>query len=169
MLSDKIDFIHLLSYNLYRLHKRNSILVLSVVHIFAQLAGRKFLTSTSNSLLTSVVKSLVLVLENSHSPCSKCPLSEEVVSLDAVIFMLSERLQSLMETAKFLSTSNTQSSSTFETAELGYLLQQGCSQVTTDVGIVYRGYVFCGHRLLLGHLGRNESVPMALKIQWWTC
>ncbi|CAM8905887.1 unnamed protein product [Rhodiola kirilowii] len=97
---DDIEFIRLLAYNLFRLHKYNYTEVLSVVHVFVQLAGRKFLTSTSNSMLTSVVKSLVLFLERSHSPCSKCPFSEEAVSLDDVLFLLIERLQFFMKKAK---------------------------------------------------------------------
>uniref|UniRef100_A0A7N0T3Q8 Maternal effect embryo arrest 22 n=1 Tax=Kalanchoe fedtschenkoi TaxID=63787 RepID=A0A7N0T3Q8_KALFE len=112
----EIDFIHLLSYNLFRLQKHDYTVVLSVVHVFAQLEGRKFLTSTSNSLLISVLKSLVLFLESSYSSCLKCPFSEEAGSLDAVIFLLFERLQSLMETARNLisRTSSTLSSSSIE-------------------------------------------------------
>lgn len=97
---DEIDLIFLLSYNLFRLRKYNHTAASSVIHVFAQLAGRKFLTSTSNSLLASVVNSLISLLESSQSPCSKLPFSEQVVSVDIVIDLLLKRLLTLMEMAK---------------------------------------------------------------------
>ncbi|XP_057952401.1 uncharacterized protein LOC131146676 isoform X2 [Malania oleifera] len=108
---DQIGFICEASYNIFRMHRFDSSLSLTILHVFAHLCGEQYLTLHNYSLTMAVVKSMVIYLEREKPPgaaclpspsealtefppCARCPFSEGAVSVDIVISLLLEKLQS---------------------------------------------------------------------------
>ncbi|KAA8519316.1 hypothetical protein F0562_013572 [Nyssa sinensis] len=99
------------SYNIFRMQKFDSLLMLTILHVFAHLCGSKYFTLKDYGLLMTVLKSLVTFLESANLltdsascppsltefrpefPCTKCPFYEGAVSMDIVVSLLLERLQ----------------------------------------------------------------------------
>eukprot|EP00258_Populus_trichocarpa_P027055 XP_024443074.1 uncharacterized protein LOC7480412 isoform X2 [Populus trichocarpa] len=108
---DHIGFLCQASYSLLRMHRCDTVFALTILHIFAYLAGEKFLSPRKHSLTMTVLKSVIMFLEGGDSsvasaassltmckggmfhPCAKCPFSTDVVSIDIVTSMLLEKLQ----------------------------------------------------------------------------
>nr|TKR91248.1 hypothetical protein D5086_0000225100 [Populus alba] len=108
---DHIGFLCQASYSLLRMHSCDTVSALAILHIFAYLAGEKFLSPRKHSLTMTVLKSVIIFLEGGDSsvasaassltmckggmfhPCAKCPFSTDVVSIDIVTSMLLEKLQ----------------------------------------------------------------------------
>ncbi|KAI5606103.1 hypothetical protein BDE02_01G398300 [Populus trichocarpa] len=108
---DHIGFLCQASYSLLRMHRCDTVSALTILHIFAYLAGEKFLSPRKHSLTMTVLKSVIMFLEGGDSsvasaassltmckggmfhPCAKCPFSTDVVSIDIVTSMLLEKLQ----------------------------------------------------------------------------
>ncbi|KAL9403161.1 hypothetical protein Peur_000133 [Populus x canadensis] len=109
--TDHIGFLCQASYSLLRMHRCDTVSALTILHIFAYLAGEKFLSPRKHSLTMTVLKSVIMFLEGGDSsvasaassltmckggmfhPCAKCPFSTDVVSIDIVTSMLLEKLQ----------------------------------------------------------------------------
>lgn len=101
------------SYKICHTNGSDPLLVLSILHVFAYLCGSKYLTSSRYSLLMTVLKLVVMLLEQSNmsvgsrcpllvgeagavvTPCASCPFSMGATSLDGVISLLLERLQKI--------------------------------------------------------------------------
>jgi hypothetical protein len=79
--TDYIGFISEASYNILRLCRCDSFVVLTILHIFANLGGRTYFNSCSYGLMVTVLKSLVMFLEGgSVSVTTSC--------LPALIYVL---------------------------------------------------------------------------------
>ncbi|KAF8413434.1 hypothetical protein HHK36_001417 [Tetracentron sinense] len=112
---DHIGFICEASYNMLQMHRSNSSLMLKVLHVFANICGKKYFTLSNYGLIMTTVKSVVSLLERGNEsvvpissscltsvsgngpefpPCAKCPFSDSPVSADKVIWLLLEKLQS---------------------------------------------------------------------------
>ncbi|KAL5097716.1 hypothetical protein RYX36_002043 [Vicia faba] len=110
--TDYIGFLSEASYNILRLCRYDSFMVLTILHIFANLGGKKYFDSCSFGLMVTVLKSLVMFLEGgsiSVTPASclpsinqlrtdlctsvKCPFSEGAESIDVVTFLLLEKIK----------------------------------------------------------------------------
>ncbi|XP_039686340.1 uncharacterized protein [Medicago truncatula] len=109
--TDYIGFISEASYNILRLCRCDSFVVLTILHIFANLGGRTYFNSCSYGLMVTVLKSLVMFIEGGsvsvttsclpainqlHTDlCSnvKCPFSEGAESIDVVTSLLLENIK----------------------------------------------------------------------------
>ncbi|KAI5428939.1 hypothetical protein KIW84_033794 [Lathyrus oleraceus] len=110
--TDYIGFLYEASYNILRLCRYGSFMALTILHIFANLGGKKYFDSCSFGLTVTVLKSLVMFLEGgsiSVTPASclpsinqlridlctnnKCPFSEGAESIDVVTFLLLEKIK----------------------------------------------------------------------------
>ncbi|XP_042510074.1 uncharacterized protein LOC122085648 [Macadamia integrifolia] len=111
---DYVSFICDASYNILRMCKFGSSLILRVLHVFAYLCGEKYFTLSKYDLIMTVIKSIVSHLEGgkesfgkmtvSNAPCKsnncpwfsrclKCPFSDGAVSMDEVLLLLLQRIQ----------------------------------------------------------------------------
>ncbi|CAL5184175.1 unnamed protein product [Lathyrus oleraceus] len=110
--TDYIGFLSEASYNILRLCRYGSFMALTILHIFANLGGKKYFDWCSFGLTVTVLKSLVIFLEGgsiSVTPASclpsinqlridlctnnKCPFSEGAESIDVVTFLLLEKIK----------------------------------------------------------------------------
>ncbi|KAJ7969175.1 Maternal effect embryo arrest protein [Quillaja saponaria] len=108
---DHIGFICEASYNVFRMSRQDSSLLLTILHVFAYLGGDKIFSLSNYGLVMTVLKSIVLFLESgSPSVASasclssinrlhaelytgvKCPFSEGAASVDSVISLLLEMI-----------------------------------------------------------------------------
>ncbi|RVX17266.1 hypothetical protein CK203_003794 [Vitis vinifera] len=109
---DHIGFICEASYDIFRMHRSDSSLLLTILHVFAHVCGKKYFTLSNYCLIMTVMKSLVTISEgrnlsikttsclssqskvqNEFPPCIKCPFSQNAASVDIVISLLLEKLQ----------------------------------------------------------------------------
>ncbi|XP_059666663.1 uncharacterized protein LOC132312333 isoform X2 [Cornus florida] len=109
---DHIGFICESSYNISRMQKFDSSLMLTILHVFAHICGSKYFSLDNYSLLMTVLKSLVMFFERAtlssdsacglpsltevragFPSCTECPFSEGAVSMDTVVSLLLEKLQ----------------------------------------------------------------------------
>ncbi|XP_030450182.2 uncharacterized protein LOC115672513 [Syzygium oleosum] len=113
VMDNKIAFSCEASYKICHSNGSDPLLVLSILHVFAYLCGSEYLTSSRYSLLMTVLKSVVVLLEQSNlsvgsqcpllvgelgavvPPCASCPFSIGATSMDGVISLLLERLQKI--------------------------------------------------------------------------
>lgn len=112
---DHVGFVCETSYNMLRMRKVDS-LMLAILHVFAYIAGVKYITSSDHSLSMTVMKSLVTVLEREMAstetsycrplsvlqlafpPYKDCPYSVGAVPMDVVVSMLIEKLRNYVLT-----------------------------------------------------------------------
>ncbi|TXG73481.1 hypothetical protein EZV62_002060 [Acer yangbiense] len=111
--TDHTGFICEASYNIFRMHRCDLSLVLTILHIFAYLGREKYFTLREHNLTMTVLKSMVTCIERRSSsiaetvcpssahqvpaefhPCTKCPFSKDAVSVDIAISLLLKKLQS---------------------------------------------------------------------------
>ncbi|XP_058207986.1 uncharacterized protein LOC131321018 isoform X2 [Rhododendron vialii] len=101
---DHIGFLYEASYNIFRIHKLDASLVLTVLHVFAFVCGSNYFNHKDNGLIMIVVKSLVPFLEKENIPsdsnswpefpiCRQCPFSMDVFSVEIVVLFLLQQLQ----------------------------------------------------------------------------
>jgi hypothetical protein len=64
---DHIGFLCQASYSLLRMHRCDTVSALTILHIFAYLAGEKFLSPRKHSLTMTVLKSVIMFLEGGDS------------------------------------------------------------------------------------------------------
>lgn len=110
--TDHVGFICEASYDILRLCKWDSSMVLTILHIFAYLGGEKFFDLDNSGLMVTVLKSLVMFLEGGspsvvtasclpsinqlHTEfCTnvKCPFLEGAESIDVVACLLLEEIK----------------------------------------------------------------------------
>ena len=109
--TDYVGFICDASYHILQSCKWDSLMVLTILHIFAYLGGEKFFNMDNFGLMVTVLKSLVMFLEDESpsvaSACLpsinqlhaelcmnvKCPFSEGAESIDAVVCLLLEEIK----------------------------------------------------------------------------
>lgn len=100
--TDSLSFVCEASYNILRMCKDDLSWILTVLHIFALVCGKKYFAQNSHSLIMTTVKSVVVLLEGRRelvgiqprfSPCVNCPFAEDAVCMDNIILMLLEKLQ----------------------------------------------------------------------------
>ncbi|KAG5064620.1 hypothetical protein AAZX31_02G265500 [Glycine max] len=109
--TDYVGFICDASYHILQSCKWDSLMVLTILHIFAYLGGEKFFNMDNFGLMVTVLKSLVMFLEDESpsvaSACLpsinqlhaelcmnvKCPFLEGVESIDAVACLLLEEIK----------------------------------------------------------------------------
>lgn len=102
---DRIGFICEASFEILHKHghEKTSVL-LTILHVFAYIAGEKMVSSSEHGISITVLKSIVMFLENRHfgtveenaklHPGNiKCPFSDRSSSLEATVSMLMEFLQ----------------------------------------------------------------------------
>ncbi|KAF7148748.1 hypothetical protein RHSIM_Rhsim03G0093400 [Rhododendron simsii] len=101
---DHIGFLYEASYNIFRMHKLDASLVLTILHVFAFVCGSNYINHKDNGLIMIVVKSLVPFLEKENIPsdsnswpefpiCRQCPFSTDVFSVEIVVLFLLQQLQ----------------------------------------------------------------------------
>ncbi|GAV65621.1 hypothetical protein CFOL_v3_09136, partial [Cephalotus follicularis] len=114
---DHIGFICEASYNILRMCRHDTSVVLTILHVFAYLGGERYFTLKKHHLTVAVLKSIVTVLETGclpvaaasclsslnkvqieFHPCTKCPFSEDAAPIDNVVSLLLEKLQKYNQT-----------------------------------------------------------------------
>ncbi|XP_042006808.1 uncharacterized protein LOC121755558 [Salvia splendens] len=109
---DDIGYVCEISYNIIRTQKLDRPVMLAILHAFALICGSKYFTLQHYSVAMTVVKSVVMFLEeqtlsagstssslsDSRNPssmllCTHCPFSEGAVSVENAAAMLLENLQ----------------------------------------------------------------------------
>ncbi|XP_047948098.1 uncharacterized protein LOC125194101 isoform X2 [Salvia hispanica] len=109
---DDIGYVCEISYNIIRTQKLDRPVMLAILHAFALICGSKYFTLQHYSVAMTVVKSVVMFLEeqtlsasstslslsDSRNPssmllCTHCPFSEGAVSVENAAVMLLENLQ----------------------------------------------------------------------------
>ncbi|ESQ52085.1 hypothetical protein EUTSA_v10016158mg [Eutrema salsugineum] len=102
---DRVKFIREASFEI--LHKRShekTSMSLTILHVFAYIAGEKMMSSSEHAISISVLKSIVMFLENRHFGTAegdakfhpgqnKCQFSDRSSSLEAMASMLMEIIQ----------------------------------------------------------------------------
>ncbi|KAF7801623.1 maternal effect embryo arrest protein [Senna tora] len=149
--SDYIEFIYESSYNILRLCRRDSLMVLTILHIYAYLGGGKFFECGNFGLMGTVLKSLVMFLEAGNLPgatasclpsinqlhselCTsvKCPFLDGAESIDIVAFLLLENIKKhLLQEAEPVNLSN--SRSLLDQNNAGQWFHQEAVQCATDM------------------------------------
>lgn len=131
--TDYVGFISEASYNILRLSRWDSLTVLTILHIFAKLGGKKYFDLRNCGLMVTVLKSLVMFLEEESisvtvttasgipsinqlhiESCTnnKCPFSEGAESIDSVTLLLLEKIKNcLFQHTEQFNSSNFRSSS----------------------------------------------------------
>lgn len=112
---DHIGFVCETSYNMLRMQKMDSSM-LTILHVFAYIAGAKYFTNGDHSVSMTVIKSLVTVLEREITStetcycrplsvlqlgfplCKDCPYSVGAVPMDEVVSLLIEKLHNYVLT-----------------------------------------------------------------------
>lgn len=108
-----VDFICGASYNILRMCKDDLSWVLTVLHIFASICGKKYFEQSNFSFIMTAIKSMVLLLERGEESvaiassrrltsasgivprfpsCVQCPYAEGPIHIDKVLTMLLEKL-----------------------------------------------------------------------------
>ncbi|KAF5742411.1 hypothetical protein HS088_TW09G00459 [Tripterygium wilfordii] len=124
---DDIGFICEVSYSLLHMQRHDMQVLLTILHIFAHLGGEKMFTLKAYSLTTTILKLIVTFLERGSPSaaqascsvlftCGRCPFYQDVASLDDVISLLLEKIetyvppgdvrQDIIESASLLSSSS---------------------------------------------------------------
>ena len=110
--TDHVGFICEASYDIFRLCKWDSLMVLTILHIFAYLGGEKFFDLDNFGSMVTVLKSLVIFLEGERPSVAttcclpsidqlhtefcknlKCPFLEGAESIDTVACLLLEEIK----------------------------------------------------------------------------
>ncbi|KAL2316847.1 hypothetical protein Fmac_030723 [Flemingia macrophylla] len=109
--TDCVGFISEASYHILRFCKRDSLMVLTILHIFAYLGGEKFFNMDNFGLMVTVLKSLIMFLEDGSLSAAtaclpsidelhaelcmnvKCPFLEGAESIDIVACLLMEDIR----------------------------------------------------------------------------
>ncbi|KAI4299734.1 hypothetical protein L6164_033165 [Bauhinia variegata] len=111
--ADYVGFLYEASYNILRLCKWDSFMVLTILHAFAYLGGEEYFSSGNYGLMMAVLKSLVieggnqsvattsclLEVNQLHSgSCSfgKCPFLDGAESVDNVALLLIEKIKNCL-------------------------------------------------------------------------
>ncbi|TYI80949.1 hypothetical protein E1A91_D05G121100v1 [Gossypium mustelinum] len=98
-------------YNIFRMHRYDTSVVLIILHVFAYVGGDKLFTLRNYSLTMTVLKSVVMFLERERASvvtstlplvddvqpqfpaCVGCPFSKDALSVDTVVSLLFAKLQ----------------------------------------------------------------------------
>lgn len=105
--ADRADFMCESVYNVFRMHRYDTSVVLVILHVFAYVGGGVIFTLRNYSLTMTVLKSIVMFLESEHASealsaadtqpkfhaCVGCPFSKDAVSVDIVVSLLFAKLQ----------------------------------------------------------------------------
>ncbi|XP_022716521.1 uncharacterized protein LOC111275409 isoform X2 [Durio zibethinus] len=109
--ADRAGFMCEAVYNIFRMHRYDTAVVLVILHVFAYVGGNKIFTLRDYSLIMTVLKSVVMFLESECAPvaiatlspvgdvqpqihaCVGCPFSKDALSVDIVVSLLFAKLQ----------------------------------------------------------------------------
>ncbi|XP_058764767.1 uncharacterized protein LOC131638233 [Vicia villosa] len=159
-----IGFLSEASYNILRLCRYDIFMALTILHIFANLGGKKYFDSCSFGLTVTVLKSLVMFLEGgsiSVTPASclpsinqlrtdlctnvKCPFSEGAESIDAVTFLLLEKIKKhLFQEGQFDSSSFRSLSDNYNNGQCSNQDIVPCTDsISCDVSCCLKNQVAC--------------------------
>ncbi|MBA0745303.1 hypothetical protein Gogos_007881, partial [Gossypium gossypioides] len=138
--ADSVSFLCEAVYNIFRMHRYDTSVVLIILHVFAYVGGDKLFTLRNYSLTMTVLKSVVMFLESELASvatstlplvddvrpqfpaCVGCPFSKDALSVDTVVSLLFAKLQNFARSG-FLcqdltsNSSNSSSRSTEDEAE----------------------------------------------------
>ncbi|MBA0565191.1 hypothetical protein Golob_010080 [Gossypium lobatum] len=138
--ADSVSFLCEAVYNIFRMHRYDTSVVLIILHVFAYVGGDKLFTLRNYSLTMTVLKSVVMFLESERASvatstlplvddvqpqfpaCVGCPFSKDALSVDTVVSLLFAKLQNFARSG-FLcqdltsNSSNSSSRSTEDEAE----------------------------------------------------
>ncbi|KAK8352850.1 hypothetical protein V6Z12_A05G120700 [Gossypium hirsutum] len=138
--ADSVSFLCEAVYNIFRMHRYDTSVVLIILHVFAYVGGDKLFTLRNYSLTMTVLKSVVTFLESERASvatstlplvddvqpqfpaCVGCPFSKDALSVDTVVSLLFAKLQNFARSG-FLcqdltsNSSNSSSRSTEDKAE----------------------------------------------------
>ncbi|KAG4177903.1 hypothetical protein ERO13_A10G007300v2 [Gossypium hirsutum] len=113
--ADRAGFLCEAAYNIFRMHRYDTLVVLVILHAFAYVGGNKMFTLRNYSLTMTVLKSIVMFLESEHAPmstathsfvgdvlpqfhaCVGCPFSKDALSVDIVVSLLFTKLQNFAQ------------------------------------------------------------------------
>ncbi|GMI91989.1 MATERNAL EFFECT EMBRYO ARREST 22, EMBRYO DEFECTIVE 1611 [Hibiscus trionum] len=113
--ADSVSFICEAAYNIFRMHRYDTSVVLIILHVFAYVGGDKLFTLRDYSSTMTVLKSIVTFLESECVPvavltpslvgdvqpqfpaCVGCPFSKDALSVDIVASLLFAELQNYMQ------------------------------------------------------------------------
>ena len=108
--TDRPGFMCEAVYNILRMHKYDTSVVLVLLHVFAYVGGDAIFTLRNYSLIMTVLKSIVMFLESEHASvatstfslageaqpqfhtCVRCPFSKDALSVDIVVSLLFAKL-----------------------------------------------------------------------------
>ncbi|CAH8358004.1 unnamed protein product [Eruca vesicaria subsp. sativa] len=102
---DRVGLIREASFEMLHKHSHeNSSVPLTILHVFAYIAGEKMMSSSDHGISIAVLKSIVMFLENRHFGTvegdaklhpgnNKCPFSDKSASLESIASMLMETIQ----------------------------------------------------------------------------
>ncbi|KAG2309050.1 hypothetical protein Bca52824_028798 [Brassica carinata] len=102
---DRVGFIREASFEILHKHSHDKTSVpLTILHVFAHIAGEKMMSSSDHDVSNAVLKSVVMFLEEKHFDSvegnaelhpgkNKCPFSDRSSSLEAMASMLMEIIQ----------------------------------------------------------------------------
>lgn len=113
--TDYVGFICESSYNILRLCRSDSLIVLTILHVYAYLGGGKLFNCGNFGLMVTVIKSLVMFLEAGNLPIAtassvpsinrlhtelctsvKCPFLDGAEPIDNVAILLLENIKNCM-------------------------------------------------------------------------
>ncbi|XVE91307.1 hypothetical protein DITRI_Ditri20bG0143200 [Diplodiscus trichospermus] len=98
-------------YNIFRMHRYDTSVVLVILHVFAYVGGGAIFTLRNHSLTMTVLKSMVMFLESERAlvaiptvssagdgqpqfpACVGCPFSKDALSVDIVVSLLLAKLE----------------------------------------------------------------------------
>ncbi|CAH8354971.1 unnamed protein product [Eruca vesicaria subsp. sativa] len=102
---DRVGLIREASFEMLHKHSHEkSSVPLTILHVFAYIAGEKMMSSSDHGISIAVLKSIVMFLENRHFGTvegdaklhpgnNKCPFSDQSSSLESIASMLMETIQ----------------------------------------------------------------------------
>ncbi|KAJ0262096.1 Maternal effect embryo arrest 22 [Hirschfeldia incana] len=117
---DRVGFIREVSFDILHKHCHEKTSVpLTILHVFAHIAGEKMMSSSDHDISIAVLKSIVMFLEKRHfgsgegniylhSGKNKCLFSDKSSSLEAMASMLMEIIQEFTQSNTFLHQSLTE-------------------------------------------------------------
>ncbi|KAA3478736.1 Flagellar attachment zone 1 [Gossypium australe] len=142
--ADRAGFLCEAAYNIFRMHRYDTSVVLVILHAFAYVGGNKMFTLRNYSLTMTVLKSIFMFLESEHAPmatathsfvgdvlpqfhaCVGCPFSKDALSVDLVVSLLFTKLQNFARSG-FMHQNLTENSSNSSVMSIENIAEQNLS------------------------------------------
>ncbi|XP_039044029.1 uncharacterized protein LOC120183387 [Hibiscus syriacus] len=155
----RVGFLCEAAYNIFRMHRYDTSVVLVVLHVFAYVGGDKMFTLRDYSSTMTVLKSIVVVLESECAPVAVrthslvgdvihqfhervgCPFSKDSLSADNVVLLLFTKFQNYAQSG-IMHQNLTANSSSMSIEDMDvYCCLDKCSLSSEQSGSVVTGTV----------------------------